>query len=87
MVRVIKSHYVSNPKRLDIDSPKVYRFVRNLFHVKARQAPLAGILKFYSENWEKLTQDVNLSSIVQVFKIPFSETPVQYIPPHLARVS
>ena len=26
-------------------------FVRNLFHVKARQAPLSGNLKFYSENF------------------------------------
>ena len=36
-----------------------------------------GRLTFYSENWKKLTQDVNILSIVQGFKIPFSQTPFQ----------
>ena len=55
--------------------------VRNLFYVKARQAPLAGRVKFYSKNWEKLTQYVNILSITQGSKIPFSQTPFQYGPP------
>ena len=61
--------------------------VRNFCYVKVRLAPLAGRLKFYLENWEKLTQDVNILSIVQVFKIPFSQTPFQFGPPQLARVN
>ena len=44
-------------------------------------------LKSYSENWEKLTQDVNILSIVEGFKIPFSQTPFQYSPSQLARVN
>ena len=63
--------------------------VRNLFYVKARQAPLAGRVKFYSKNWEKLTQYVNILSITQGSKIPFSQTPFQYgpPPPQLAKVN
>ena len=87
MVRVIKSRYLNTPLLLDVDRSKAHPLVRNLLHVKARQAPLAGRLKSYSENWEKLTQDVNFLSIVQGFKIPFSQTPFQYGPPQLARVN
>ena len=50
-----------------------------------RQAPLAGRLKFYLENWGKLTQDVNILSIVQGFKILFSQTPFQYGPPPISK--
>ena len=35
----------------------------------------------------KLTQDVDILSIVQGFKIPFSQIPFQYDPPQLARVN
>ena len=45
IVRVIKSPCLNTPELLDVD-----RLNRNLFHVKERQAPLAGRLKFYSEN-------------------------------------
>ena len=87
MVRVIKSPYLNNPQFLDVDKSKVHPLVRNLFRVKVRQAPLAGRLKFHSENWGKLTQDVNILSIVQSFKIPFSQTPFQYGPSQSARVN
>ena len=46
---------------------------------------MAGRLKFYSENWEILTQDVNILSIVQAFKIPFSQTAFQSVSSQLAR--
>ena len=87
MVRVPKSSYLNTPQLLDVDKSKVHPLVRNLLHVKVRRAPLAGRLKFYSENWEKLTQDLNILSIVQDFKIPFSQTPFQFGPPELARVN
>ena len=64
MVRVIKSPYDSNPQLLDVNRSKLHPLVRNLFHAKVRQAPLTGRLKFYSENWEKLTQDVNILPIL-----------------------
>ena len=86
-MRVIESPYLNTPLFLHVDRSKVHPLARNLFHIKARQAPFAGRLKFYSENWEKLTQDVNILSIVQGFKIPFSQTPFQFGPPQLARVN
>ena len=64
---------------------KVHPLVTKLSHVKTRQAPMAGRLKFYSENWEILTQDVNILSIVQGFKIPFSQTTFQSVSSQLAR--
>ena len=64
MVRVIKSPFLNTPQHLDVDRSKVHPLVKNLFHVKVRQAPLAERLKFYSENLEKLTEDVNILSIV-----------------------
>ena len=87
MVRVKKSPYLNTPQLLDVDGSKVGPLVRNFLHVKATPAPMAGRLNFYSENWEKLTQDVNILSIVHSFKIPFSQSPFQYGPPHLARVN
>ena len=50
MVRVIKSPYRYIPQLLHEDRSEVHPLVRNLLHVKARQAPLPGRLKFYSEN-------------------------------------
>ena len=87
MVRVIKSPYLNTPQLLDLDRSKVRLSVRNLFHVKARQALLDGRVKFYSENWGKLTQDVNILVIVQGFKISFSQTPFPFDPPPLAKVN
>ena len=87
MVRVIKSPYLSTPQLLDVDGSKVHPLVWKLFHVKTRQAPPAGRLKFSSENWEKITQDVNILFIVHSFKILFSQTPFQYGTPQLARVN
>ena len=87
MVRVIKSPYLNTPQLLDLDRSKVRLFVRNLFHVKARQALVDGRVKFYSENWGKLTQDVNILVIVQGFKISFSQTPFPFDPPPLAKVN
>ena len=76
MVRVIKSLYLNTPQLLDKDKSKVHPLIRNLFRVKAREAPLAGRLNFYSENWEKLTQDGNILSIVQVFQNSFLLNPI-----------
>ena len=89
MVRVIKSPYLNTLQLLDIDRSKKHPLLRNLSNIKARQAPLAGRLKFYSENGEKLTQDVNILSVEQGLKIPFSQTisPFQYDPPQLTRVN
>ena len=41
------------------------------------EVPLAGRLKFFYSNWAKVTQDLNILNIVQGYKIPFLENPVQ----------
>ena len=89
MVRVIKSPYLNTLQLLDINWSKVHPLVRNLSNIKVKQAPLAGGLKFYSENGKKLTQEMNILSIVQGFKIPFSQTisPFQYDPPQFTQVN
>ena len=87
MVRVTKSPYLNTPQLLDVDKSKVHPLVRNLFQAKVRQAALTGKLKFYSENWGKLTQDVNILPTVQGFKITFSQTPFQCGLPKLAIVN
>ena len=89
MVRVIKSPYLNTVQLLDINRSKVHPLVRNLSNIKVKQAPLAGGLKFYSENGKKLTQEMNILSIVQGFKIPFSQTisPFQYDPPQFTKVN
>ena len=76
-VIVIKSPYLNTPQLLDVDRSKVHPLVRNLFHIKERQAPLAGRLKFYSENWEKLTQEVNiLYRVCTEFQNSFLPNPI-----------
>ena len=87
MVRVKKSPYLNTPQLLDVDKSKVHPLVRNLFQAKVRQFALTGKLKFYSENWGKLTQDVNILPTVQGFKITFSQTPFQCGLPQLAIVN
>ena len=84
-VRVIKSPYLDTPQLLDVDTSKVHPLVGNLFHIKARQAPLTG--NFIKKNWKKLTQDLNIFSIVQGFKIRFSQTLFYFGPPQLPRVN
>ena len=49
MVRAIKSPFLNTPQQLGVDNSKVHPWVRNLFQVIMRQAPLTGRLKFYSE--------------------------------------
>ena len=46
IIRVIKSPYLNTVQLLDVDNSKVHP-IRNLFHVKARQPPLAGRLKLF----------------------------------------
>ena len=84
-VRVIKSPYLDTPQLLDVDTSKVHPLVGNLFHIKARQAPLTG--NFIKKNWKKLTQDLNIFSIVLGFKIRFSQTLFYFGPPQLPRVN
>ena len=48
----------------------VHRFVQNLFPVKIiSELPLAGRIKFFLKNWERLTKDPSILEIVQGFQM------------------
>ena len=70
------------------DYPKVHRLVKNLFPVKLSQSlPLAGRVKFFIKNWEKLTKDPSVLEIVQGYKIPFTDTPHRTFLPKAGNLS
>ena len=71
------------------DYPKVHRLVKNLFPVKLSQSlPLAGRVKFFIKNWEKLRgKDPSVLEIVQGYKIPFTDTPHQTFLPKAGNLS
>ena len=77
----------NTPQLLDVDLKEVHPLIRNLLDSKIKQAPLAGRLRFYLKNWEKLTQDPNILAIVQGYNIPFSEEPFQEVLPTTPRVN
>ena len=79
--------YFNIPVLVNVEILKIHLLVKNLFDTKVQHAPLTGRLKFRFRNWEKLTQDGNILSIVQGSKIPFSRTPFQHTLPQTTRVN
>ena len=58
--------------------PKVYHSVKRLFPVKISPGlPLAGRVKHFAKNWEKLTKDPAELNMVYGYRIPFIEHPYQ----------
>ena len=51
--------------------------VKNLFTGKIPNLQLAGRLAHFIKNWEKLTQDQEILSVVKGYVIPFLKVPVQ----------
>ena len=51
--------------------------VKNLFTGKIQNLRLAGRLAHFNNNWEKLTQDEEISSVVKEYMITFLKVPVQ----------
>ena len=56
---------------------KVHPTILKLFPRELLNVPLTGRLKYFQTNWEILTQDDNILSIVKRYKIPFLEEPYQ----------
>ena len=57
----------------------VHPLIKNLFLSREiPKVPLAGRLKHFKKNWEVLTQDPQVLSIVEGYKIPFTEEPIQF---------
>ena len=56
----------------------IHLWVKNLFSIKEIPwVPLAGRLKEFIKNWQILTKDKEMLSIVEGYEIPFQETPQQ----------
>ena len=56
---------------------KVHPFVKTLFKETRENFPLAGRLKYFLKNWEKVTNNSTILSIVKGYSIDFVETPYQ----------
>ena len=57
--------------------PNIHPLVKNLFTGKIPNLQLAGRLAHFSKNWEKLTQDQEILSVVKGYVIPFLKVPMQ----------
>ena len=74
------------PEKKSTPEPAVPVLDQNLLHQAVRDLnlsqvegdfPIGGRLRFFLQNWEKLTQDNFILLTVQGMQIPFMETPVQ----------
>ena len=73
-----KSLKLKTPDLLNLsDYQKVQLFVKKLFKKTRETFPLAGRLKYFLKNWEKVTNDSTILSIVKSYSIDFLETPYQ----------
>ena len=59
------------------DYKKVHPFVKTLVKETRETFPLAGSLKYFLKNWEKVTNDSTILSIVKGYSIDFVVTPYQ----------
>ena len=79
------------PKTPDLlnlsDYQKVHPFVKTLFKETRETFPLAGRLKYFLKNWEKVTNDSAILSIVKSYSIDFVKTPYQPRTPIRAKLS
>ena len=69
------------------DLKHVHPLIKQLFTKIIPQIPLAGRLKKFQNNWEKLTQDPKILKVVSGYDIQFSVLPKQNKPPHATRLS
>ena len=71
----------------EVSLTNVHPSVKNLFTRKIPNHQLAEILAHFSKNWEKLTQDQEILSVVKGCVIPFLKVPVQRTIPKQVTVS
>ena len=70
---VRKTKVVSEKVPIKKDLKHVHPLVQNLFHREQRSGlPVAGRLTHFQENWKKLTNDPQISELVEGYQIPFS---------------
>ena len=49
--------------------------------------PVAGSLKYFKKSWEILTKDLNILAIIEEYRIPLVEEPVQKKVPHTIKMN
>ena len=68
----------SSPIAQGLELKEIHPVVSNLFPRRSYpNYPLAGRLKFFVENWRKLTRDPTILRIITGWEIPFTEKPRQ----------
>ena len=61
----------------------MHPLVQNLFPQEQRSVlPVDGGLKYFQENWKKLTNDPQIFELVEDYQIPSSSEPKQTKPPN-----
>ena len=71
-----------------LDHSKINPGIKNLFKdFQQPSVPLAGRLRYFTQNWRKLTNDSNILSIVEGLKLEFLEEPKQNSPPFVAKMT
>ena len=65
------------------DYPNIHPLILNLFPVKPKDGiPLAGRVKYFTENWKRLTNDQAIIQLIGGYQIPFLSEPQQRLCPH-----
>ena len=72
---------LTHPLVINVNENLVHPLIRHLFPEKIVQAPLAGRIKFFLQNWQQVTRDQRILDIVKGWKIPLLTKPKQRRPP------
>ena len=99
--QVSMSHQVNQTREIYLNIPSllptlnsvqvnmdlVHPVIKNLLKYITGQLPLAGRVKIFLQNWEKLTRDQNILEIVQGWKIPLLAQPYERANPRRVDIS
>ena len=66
---------------------QIHPAIRGLFSGKMPHANMEGRLAYFVKNWQLLTQDQSVLSIVRGYKLQFLREPCQHKLPHVAKMS
>jgi hypothetical protein len=87
---------IPEPPKLQIQSTLIYTrpehlpkgmFSNFVLPIQGQCLPPTGRLKYFSPNWEKITQDLWVLQIVQGYQIEFIKPPVQQFPARVPTLS
>ena len=80
--------FTNNSKLVPLASMTlIHLVVRKLFTEEIPNVPLAGRLSQFVKQWEQITRDQEILSIVKGYQTPFTNLPVQEKPPNTIEMS